>query len=197
MTDRVVIQLRDPALVILLGAGGAGKSTFARRHFAADEILSSDAYRGHVSGDTADQGASRAAFAALHDALARRLAEGRLAVVDATNVRAHARAALVRRARSAGVPVVAIALDLPHEVVLSRNAGRSGGAVVPEDAVLAQLGHLAEALQPGRLAGEGVTHLVRLRDPGEVDRVAIERVGAAAPEPAEPVRTDPGARAES
>jgi protein phosphatase len=175
MTDPLVIRLPDPALVILLGAGGAGKSTFARRHFSAGEILSSDAYRGHVSGDPGNQAASRAAFDALHAALDRRLAEGQLAVVDATNVRPHARAALVRRARAAGIPVVAIVLDLPGAVVLARNAARPAAAVVPEGAVRAQLAHLARTLEPGRLEAEGVARVVRLTDPAEVERVVVRR----------------------
>jgi protein phosphatase len=191
MPDPIRIRLPDPALVILLGAAGAGKSTFARRHFSAAEVLSSDAYRGLVSGDSTNQGASRAAFAALHRALDRRITAGQLTVVDATNVRSHARAALVHRAAAARVPVVAIALDLPRDVVLARNAGRHGGVAVPEDTVLAQLAHLARTLEPGRLAAEGVAVVVRLTDPADVDRVVVERSSspprthdfAAAPDP--------------
>ena len=57
------IDIADPSLVVLIGAAGAGKSTFAARHFADDEVLSSDRYRRLVSGDEADQAATRAAFA--------------------------------------------------------------------------------------------------------------------------------------
>ena len=35
------IEIADPSLVVLIGAAGAGKSTFAARNFAPDEILSS------------------------------------------------------------------------------------------------------------------------------------------------------------
>ena len=84
------IVLPDPSLVVLIGAAGVGKSTFAARHFRADEILSSDRYRAIVSGDEADQAATRIAFRLLHRDVRARLAAGRLTVVDATSVEASA-----------------------------------------------------------------------------------------------------------
>src|SRR4051812_1603992 len=98
------IQLPNPCLVALVGAAGSGKSTFAARHFAPDEVLSSDAYRGYVAGDPANQRATHVAFAALHRTLASRLRRGRLTVVDATSVRPAARSALLRLAASENVP---------------------------------------------------------------------------------------------
>ncbi len=106
------IVLPDPCLVVLVGAAGAGKSTFAARHFAPDEVLSSDRYRAILSGDASNQAATRQAFGRLHRELSNRLAKGLLTVVDATNVQAWARRALVDRATAAGVPSVAIVLDL-------------------------------------------------------------------------------------
>jgi protein phosphatase len=170
----IVIAIPDPSLVVLVGAAGAGKSTFANRHFATDEILSSDAYRELVAGDPTDQGATRPAFAALHRALARRLGGGALTVVDATNVLAHARRTLLRRAAQARVPAVAIVLDLPAPLVLARNVTRTSG-LVPEDAVLRQLADLERAVRGDRFAAEGFAAVVRLGDPEDVDVVRIER----------------------
>jgi len=171
----VEILVPDPSLVILAGAAGAGKSTFAARHFDAAEILSSDRYREIVSGDE-NQRATRAAFGRLHRDLARRLADGRLAVVDATNVESWARRTLVRRASVAAVPALAIVLDLPAATVLARNAARTSRFVdVP--VVVRHLARLRRGLDgpaPPILA-EGFATVVIIRDAVEVDDTTIRR----------------------
>lgn len=170
-----MISIPDPSLVVLVGAAGAGKSTFAARHFAPAEVLSSDAFRERIAGDPAGQAATGAAFAALHRALARRLREGRLAVVDATSVQPRARRALLRYAAAAGVPAIAIILDLPALMVLARNAARPD-RVVPEAAVRRQLADLERTLRDDRLAKEGFAGVVRLRDAASVDAVVVVRI---------------------
>jgi protein phosphatase len=174
MPSATEILLPDPCLVALVGAAGAGKSTFAARHFAPEEILSSDAYRGYVAGDPADQRATPAAFAALHRALASRLRGGRLAVVDATSVLPASRSALLRLAAGEGVPAVAIVLDLPAELVLGRNRQRAVG-VVPEAAVRRQLEDLRRSVDGGLLAAEGWQSVVRFTDPRDLDTARVIR----------------------
>ena len=169
MTELV---LQDPCVVLLVGAAGSGKSTFAARHFPADAVLSSDALRELIAGDAADQRATRPAFAVLHLALDRRLREGRLAVVDATNLTAAARRSVRKIAAPWGVPVVAIVLDLPEHLVRSRNAGRLG-RVVPDDVVTRHLASLAVALRPGGLDAEGYAAVVRLTDPRDGDELEV------------------------
>ena len=160
------LTVPDPSLVVLIGAAGAGKSTFAARHFPADVILSSDAFRAEASpsGSAADQGVTRAAFGRLHRALERRLAEGRLTVVDATNVELAARRALLARARSAGLPAIAIVVAPPGAVVRARNAGRPD-RVVPADVVEHHLARIDALLAAGiaerlRLEGFAEVHVV-------------------------------------
>ena len=155
------IAVPVPALVVLVGAAGAGKSTFASRHFAAADVLSSDALRAALTGDEADQRANRQAFSILHREVSRRLAAGRTVVVDATNVEPHARRALLARAGFAGVPAIAIVLALPPEVVADRNRARPGRVVDPE-IVERHLARLSSAVERGAFAGEGfdAVHLI-------------------------------------
>jgi predicted kinase len=167
----VRLPLPDPSLVVLVGAAGSGKSTLAARLFPRDAILSSDAFRAVVAGNEADQRATRTAFSILHRELSRRLAARRTTVVDATNVTAFARRALVRRAMVAGVPAVAIVLDLDPGLVLARNAARAG-RVVPGHAVEQHQRDLARSLRRG-LGDEGFAAVHILRKPDEVDALEI------------------------
>jgi protein phosphatase len=176
--------LSDPSLVVLVGAAGSGKSTLASRWFAPDEIISSDALRAAVSGNEADQTASRVAFRILHRTIERRLAQGEMTVVDATNVKAEYRRPLLARARAAATPVVAIVLDLPPAVVLARNAARAA-RVVDEAVVERHLAAVRGTVDGGRLAAEGFDHVVLLRSVEDVASLGIERRGPARPrEPA-------------
>src|SRR5262252_802418 len=118
------IDIPEMSLVVLIGASGCGKSTFAAAHFAPTEVISSDFCRGLVADDENDQSATRDAFEVLHYIAGKRLAAGRLTVIDATNVQPSARAPLVALAREHDVLPVAIVLNLPASVCVSRNAAR-------------------------------------------------------------------------
>ena len=96
------LKVPELALVVLVGASGSGKSTFARKHFKPTEILSSDACRGLVSDDENNQAATGDAFDLLHFIARKRLARGLLTVVDATNVQREV--AQAARCARAGVP---------------------------------------------------------------------------------------------
>lgn len=170
----MVIDLSEPCLVVLIGAAGAGKSTLAARLFATDEVLSSDAHRALLTGDEADQGVTKKAFAILHRRLAQRLAEGRTTVVDATNVTSFARRSLTRRAAAHGVPAIAIVLDLEPALVLARNATRNG-RIVPEAAVRRQLADLGRSLRRDALATDGFSAVHHLRTAAEVEGLELVR----------------------
>src|SRR5260370_14354616 len=87
----VNLSIPKLSLVVLIGPSGSGKSTFAHKHFLPTEVLSSDACRAMVSDAENDQAVTQDAFAVLHFIAAKRLALGRLTVIDATNLQPEAR----------------------------------------------------------------------------------------------------------
>src|SRR5881296_3797427 len=89
------VTIPEISLIVLIGPSGSGKSSFARKHFKPTEILSSDYCRGLVSDDENNQAATKDAFEVLHFIAAKRLAAGKLVVVDATNVQPESRKPLV------------------------------------------------------------------------------------------------------
>jgi len=120
-----MVDIPELSLVVLVGISGSGKSTFARRHFAPTQVLSSDAFRGMLADDENDQTVTKDAFEALHYIAGMRLRSGRLTVVDATNVQPHARAELIRLAREHDVLPVAIVLDTPEALCWERTQTRA------------------------------------------------------------------------
>jgi protein phosphatase len=175
----VEIVVPEGALVVLIGVAGAGKSTFAARHFRPHEILSSDAFRGIVGNSESDQAATRPAFAALHRALLPRLSSHRTTVVDATNVTGWARRGLLARAASAGSLAIAVVFDLPAALCLARNAARAeagGTQPVPGRAIQQQSRDLRRSLRdPAGLSLEGFHEVYRLASPAAVDAVRLVR----------------------
>ncbi len=119
------IEIPELSLVVLIGASGAGKSTLAARLFRPTEVLSSDRCRGMVADDENDQTVSQQAFELLHYIAAKRLALGRLAVVDATNVKREDRKPLVALARRYHCQPVAIVLDVDPKTCQARNRARA------------------------------------------------------------------------
>ncbi|MFI6346009.1 polynucleotide kinase-phosphatase [Streptomyces sp. NPDC050560] len=167
------LAVTDLSLVVLIGATGSGKSTFARRHFKPTEVISSDFCRGLVSDDENDQAATRDAFDVLHYIAGKRLAAGRLTVVDATSVQRESRAQLVRLAREHDVLPIAIVLDMPEEVCARRNAGRPDRAGMHPRVVQRHVKDLKRSLRG--LEREGFRKVHVLRGEEAVERARIVR----------------------
>jgi protein phosphatase len=167
-----VLKIPDLCLVTLIGISGSGKSTFAARHFTPTEVISSDFCRALVSDDENDQSATRDAFDVLHFIAGKRLAAGRLTVIDATSVQPEARGPLVALAREHHALAVAIVLDVPEKVCAARNAARpdrSFGAHVLRQ----QHSQLRRSL--GALRREGFHRVYVLSSEAEVESATVQR----------------------
>ncbi|MEU6393257.1 polynucleotide kinase-phosphatase [Streptomyces sp. NPDC046939] len=167
------LAVTDLSLVVLVGASGSGKSTFARTHFAPTEVISSDFCRGLVADDENDQSASRDAFDVLHYIAGKRLAAGRLTVVDATNVQQDGRRQLVELARKHDVLPIAIVLDVPEDVCAARNAARTDRADMPRHVISRHTRELRRSLR--HLEREGFRKVHVLRGVAEVESARVVR----------------------
>ncbi|MFF6809293.1 polynucleotide kinase-phosphatase [Streptomyces sp. NPDC012403] len=165
------LPVTDLSLVVLVGASGSGKSTFARRHFKPTEVISSDFCRGLVADDENDQSASRDAFDVLHYIAGKRLAAGRRTVVDATNVQQDARRQLIELARKYDVLPIAVVLDVPENVCAERNATRTDRADMPRRVIQRHTRELRRSLR--HLEREGFRKVHVLRGVEEVEHATV------------------------
>ena len=166
------LEIPELSLVALVGVSGSGKSTFAQQHFGRFEVLSSDFCRGLVADDENDQAATSDAFDVLNYITAKRLAAGRLTVVDATNVQRDARRKLVDLARAHDVLPVAIVLDLPEKICVERNSGRPDRNFDAR-VVRRQAGQLRKSIRG--LAKEGFRKVHVLRSVEDIESATIVR----------------------
>jgi protein phosphatase len=168
----VNITIPELSLVVLIGPSGCGKSSFAREHFKPTEVLSSDFCRGLVSDNENDQTATSDAFDVLHYVARKRLAAGRLTVVDATNVQPDARKPLVALAREFHVLPVAIVLNLPEKLCHERNHSRQDRQFGPH-VVRNQSQQLRRSIRG--FEREGFRHVFTMSSPEEVADATITR----------------------
>lgn len=177
MTDTKgrTLPVTDLSLVVLIGASGSGKSTFARRHFKPTEVISSDFCRGLVADDENDQSASGDAFDVLHYIAGKRLAAGRRTVVDATNVQSESRKQLIELARQYDVLPIAIVLDVPEEVCAERNAARVDRADMPRRVIQRHTRELRRSLRHLEREGFRKVHVLRGVEEAESAEIRTEK----------------------
>jgi protein phosphatase len=166
------ITVPELSLVLLVGPSGCGKSTFAREHFKPTEVLSSDYCRGLVSDDENDLTCTKEAFEVLHFVARKRLAAGRLTVVDATNVQPDSRKPLVALAREFHVLPIAIVFDFPEAICQERNRSRPNRDFGPH-VVRNQALQLRRSLRG--LEREGFRGVHLFKSPEDLGGLEIER----------------------
>jgi len=167
------ISLPQPCLVVLVGASGAGKSSFAARHFLSSEVVSSDFCRALVCDDENSLPATGDAFDLLHTIVSKRLHNLRLTVVDATNVQESSRKSLISLARKHHLFCVAVVLNVPENVCQERNERRPDRNFGPH-VVRNHLRELRGSLR--HLEKEGFRRVFILNGVEEIEAAIIERV---------------------
>jgi alkanesulfonate monooxygenase SsuD/methylene tetrahydromethanopterin reductase-like flavin-dependent oxidoreductase (luciferase family)/predicted kinase len=123
----VATALPDPALVVLVGASGSGKTAWAAARYRPQEVVSADQLRGVVGSGEHDLDASADAFALLDQIVAARLKRGLTTVVDTLGLDPARRRAQLEAARQSGLPAVAVLFDTDPATCRRRNARRDRG----------------------------------------------------------------------
>jgi alkanesulfonate monooxygenase SsuD/methylene tetrahydromethanopterin reductase-like flavin-dependent oxidoreductase (luciferase family)/predicted kinase len=121
MTDA---RLPDPAVVVLAGAAGSGKSTWAAERFRRAEVVSSDALRATVGSGPADLDASVDAFALLDQIVAARTKRSLMTVIDTVGLDPERRRYYRQLARDTGLPAVLVIMNTAAALCRERNRQR-------------------------------------------------------------------------
>lgn len=171
-TIPTIMDIPDFSLVVLIGATGSGKSTFASRWFQPTEIVSSDQCRAFVSDDASDQSVSGDAFDLVRAIAEKRLKNRRLTVIDATNVRAPERKIWIEIARRWHALPIAIVLDPGLDVCIARNKARPDRAFGPS-VPQRMISEIRKGLRG--LPREGFRQVWHLASISEIEAAAIER----------------------
>ena len=160
MTD---VRLADPAVVVLVGAAGSGKSRWAAERFRVSEIVSSDALRAVVGSGPADLDASVDAFALLDQIVAARLSRSLTTVIDTLGLDPERRAFYLRQARAAGLPAVLVIMNTPAALCRQRNRDRD--RPVPAPVITEQLRRVRSMINT--VADEGWDEVLIIDSPVE------------------------------
>jgi alkanesulfonate monooxygenase SsuD/methylene tetrahydromethanopterin reductase-like flavin-dependent oxidoreductase (luciferase family)/predicted kinase len=179
------VALPDPAVVVLAGAAGSGKSTWAAASFRAAEIVSSDQLRAVVGSGPADLEATEEAFALLDQIVAARTRRGLTTVIDTLGLDPDRRRDYLRLARANGLPAVLVIMDTP--AALCRRRNRERDRPVPAVVISDQLRRIRRLV--AEAPDEGWQQIVMIEQPDTTEPASTDSDSSA--HPAEPARDGP------
>ncbi len=149
-------------MVVLAGASGSGKSTWAAERYRPVEIVSADALRAVVGSGPGDLDASTDAFALLDRIVAARTSRSLTTVIDTLGLDEQRRLDYRSIADRAGLPAVLVILDTAPALCRRRNRERD--RPVPAPAITDQLRRTRSLIAAADDEGWDVVLTVRTTD---------------------------------
>lgn len=166
-------RIPSPALVVLAGPAGAGKSTWAESNFRPEQIVSSDRLRAMVGASERDQSVSAEAFELLETLLQARVGRRLTTVVDSMGFDSEARTRWREMAVKAGMASIVVIFDTAPGECRRRNAAR------PRSVPVGVLDQQLKRWKTVRSEIESEDFDITLTDPGQVRLVPAAMAGAA------------------
>ncbi|SHN34517.1 ATP-binding protein [Actinacidiphila paucisporea] len=177
------MHIPEPALIAMVGAASSGKSTVAAA-FPTGWRLELDTLRAMAADSPGDQSATPAAVSVFRTLLDARLERHLPVLVDSTNTDQAVRAHLLQRARTFGVPSIAILVPADLTTCLTRQINRSPDTRVPDHVVAAQHSAVPTGEQLLAEGWDAVHEAARV----DLLDMALAQAAAADPDPLDDVR---------
>lgn len=177
-----VIKLPQRTLVVLCGAAGSGKSTFAQRLVESHQqqglkitsIVSSDYCRALVSDDETNQQVNRDSFDLFHYIIYKRMLQGRFTVADSTALQVEARHRMLGLARRHNYYTCIFVFDIPLEICVRQDLARQ--RTVGEQVISYHANQLQQTLADIRGEGWHQMHIIQDLDFAPMyNRITIEK----------------------
>jgi predicted kinase len=173
------ILLPVRSLLVLSGAAGAGKSTFAHKlvqahaqqDFKPTMIVSSDECRAFVCDDENNQQVNRDTFDLFHYIINKRMFWNRFTIADSTALYPAARHKLLDLAKRHNYHTCLLVFNVPAEISLRRDQQRE--RFVGERVIIYHSDLLLKTLQAVHNEGWDQVHIL---DEHTIDAVAVEMV---------------------
>jgi protein phosphatase len=161
------IILPQRTLVVLCGAAGSGKSTFAQRLVASHQnqglkvtsIVSSDYCRALVCDDETSQQVNRDSFDLFHYIIYKRMLQGRFTVADSTALQAEARHRMLGLARRHNYYTCLFVFDIPLEICIQQDQTRQ--RTVGEQVISYHANQLQQTLADIQKEGWHQVHIIK------------------------------------
>ena len=159
-----------PALVILIGPTGAGKSTWAAKHFTEDEVIDTDAVRiefGEARGMSRDNLATlfksvweteeQQIIEEYHRRIKAGIDDEKRVVAEASHLRKEVRLKVANIGLTCNVPVIYVVFDRPREDKLKTAGWRAEAPIINGLGIIDRYAKRFEANEADILCGDNIS----------------------------------------